>query len=127
MKPATKTVNELKSLIIDAINDGRLTDKPVSELHHEVFNIDYFIIGRYEAEEWLKANGGIFHAIETIKDYENDNFGEVNTDFSEAEQVCNMYTYILGEQIVNDLRTVRNNQDEDFTDELLAELLKELE
>ena len=36
------------------------------------------------------------------KEYENDNFGEVNTDFSDAEKVVNMYAYIVGEQIVYD-------------------------
>lgn len=62
-----------------------------------------------------------------IKQYENDNFGTVNTDFSEAEKVCNMYVYILGEEIINNLETVKNNWDDDFTPELLEELKTELE
>ena len=122
-----QTKQELTSTIIDAINDGRLNDKPVSEIHNEVFNADYFIIGRYDAEQWLINNGGIFNAIETIKDYEQDNFGSVTTDLSEAEKVCNMYVYILGEEIINDLKVVRDNWDNDFTPELLIELLEELE
>lgn len=122
-----KTKLELVSTIIDAINDGRLNDKPVNEIHIEVFNTDYFIIGRYEAEQWLIKNGGIFNAIETIKQYENDNFGEVNTDLSEAEKVCNMYVYILGEEIINGLNVIRNNWDEDLNEELKTELMKELE
>lgn len=122
-----QTKQELTSTIIDAINDGRLNDKPVNEMHHEVFNTDYFIIGRYDAKQWLIKNGGIFNAIETIKDYEQDNFGEVNTDLSEAEKVCNMYVYILGEEIINDLKVVQNNWDNDFTPELLSELLEELQ
>lgn len=121
------TRKELTSRIIDAINDGRLNDKPVNELHNEVFNTDYFIIGRYKAEQWLINNGGIFNAIETIKEYEQDNFGEVNTDFSEPEKVCNMYVYILGEEIINELETIKDNLDEDFTPELLEELKNELE
>jgi len=125
MKHTTKL--ELVSLIIDAINDGRLTDKPVSEIHNEVFNTDYFIIGRYEAEQWLINNGGIFNAIETIKQYEQDNFGEVNTDLSEPERVCNMYVYILGEEIINGLNAIRNNWDEYLNEELSTELMEELE
>ena len=42
--------------------------------------------------------------IEFIKKYENDNFGEVNTDFSDAEKVVNMYVYIIGEEIVSKYR-----------------------
>ena len=122
-----KTKKELVSTIIDAINDNRLNDKPVNELHNEVFNTDYFIIGRYDAEQWLINNGGIFNAIEMIKEYEQDNFGIVSTDLSEPERVCNMYVYILGEEIINSLQTIKNNWDEDFTPELLAELKEELE
>jgi len=120
------TQQELKSIIIDAINDNRLNDKPVNEIHNEVFNTDYFIIGRFDAEQWLINNGGIFNAIEIIKDYELDNFGTVNTDFSEAEHVCNMYTYILGEELINGLNVIQDNWDNDLNEELKAELLDEL-
>ena len=126
MKTQNQTNEELKSLIIDAINDNRLNDKPVCEIHNEVFNSDYFIIGRYAAEQWLINNGGIFNAIEIIKDYENDNFGEVNTDFSEPEKVCNMYVYILGEELINGLKLIQDNWDNDLNEELKAELLEEL-
>lgn len=121
------TQNELVSRIIDAINDGRLIDTPVSEIHNEVFNTDYFIIGRYQAEQWLIENGGVFNAIVEIQQYEKDNFGEVTTDLSEAERVCNMLVYILGEEIINDLKVIRDNWDEDLTEELQNELLEELE
>ena len=73
------------------------------------------------------TRGKFNQAIEIIKQYENDNFGTVNTDFSEAEKVCNMYVYILGEEIINNLETVKNNWDDDFTPELLEELKTELE
>jgi hypothetical protein len=126
MKTQNQTNEELKSLIIDAINENRLNDKPVHEIHNEVFNTDYFIIGRFEAEQWLINNGGIFNAIEIIKDYENDNFGEVNTDFSEPEKVCNMYVYILGEELINGLKFIQDNWDNDLSEELKAELLEEL-
>lgn len=121
------TERELKNTIIDAIKDGRLDGKDVTEFHYEIFNTDYFIIGRYDAEQWLINNGGIFNAIETIKDYEQDNFGEVSTDLSEAEKVCNMYVYILGEEILNASSVISNNWNESATPELLAELLEELE
>jgi len=37
-----------------------------------------------------------------IKDWEQDNFGEVTTDLSEPEKVVNMYTYIIGQELVNE-------------------------
>ena len=70
------------------------------DLHHHCFNNDYYIIGRYEAKQWLGDD--VFDIIEIIREYEQNNFGEVNTDFSEPEKIVNMYTYIIGEEIVSD-------------------------
>ena len=70
------------------------------DLHHECFNKDYYIIGTYKAEQWLGDKA--FEVINIIKDYEQDNFGQVSTDLSNPEQVVNMYAYIVGEQVVNE-------------------------
>ena len=69
------------------------------DLHHEIFNTDYYIIGTYQAKQWLGDNA--FNAIEIIKNYEQDNFGEVFTDLSDPEKVVNMYTYIVGEEVAH--------------------------
>ena len=70
------------------------------ELHHEVYNTDYFIIGTYNATQWMGSKA--FDIIGFIKDYEQDNFGEVYTDLSCPERVVNMYAYIIGEEIISD-------------------------
>ena len=76
------------------------------ELHHNAFNQDYYIYGTYEAKKWLGDMA--FDVIEHIREYEQLHFGEVNTDFSSPEKVVNMYTYIIGEQIVHEW--LENNQ-----------------
>lgn len=78
--------------------DGTRASFEPSELHHEAFNEDYYIIGTYQATQWLDDRA--FECIEIIKEYEQDNFGEVFTDLSSPEAVVNMYTYIVGEQVV---------------------------
>jgi len=70
------------------------------DLHHNAFNNDYYIIGTYQAKQWL--GDMTFHVINFIKEYEQFNFGEVYTDLSDPEKVVNMYAYIIGEEIVND-------------------------
>ena len=70
------------------------------ELHHHAFNTDYYIIGRYRATFWLENY--VFYCINFIKEYEQDNFGQVTTDFSDPEKVVNMDTYIVGEQVVSE-------------------------
>ena len=116
---------ELIGTIYDVVND-RGEGINTSELHQECFNTDYFIIGYYKAEEWLKANYGVFAAIEKIKEYEEDNFGEVNTDFSSSEKVVNMLVYILGEELIGELKTIQDNWDEEITPKLAKKILKEL-
>ena len=77
------------------------------ELHHHAFNTDYYIIGRYKATTWLENY--VFYCINIIKEYEQDNFGQVTTDFSDPEKVVNMYTYIVGEQVVSEWLSLPKN------------------
>jgi len=96
---------EIKQYLEDRVKELKEYDKKElnqlikdGDLHNEIFNTDYYIIGTYEAKKWLGAFA--FEAIEKIQEYENDNFGEVSTDLSDPEQVVNMYVYIIGEQLI---------------------------
>ena len=89
---------EIKEYILDNIDDYLGTES--DDLHHNLFNTDYYIIGTYKAKKWCKDN--VFNIIEEIKEYEQSNFGEVTTDFSSSESVVNMFVYILGEHILSD-------------------------
>ena len=92
---------DVKNYIIQQLNDNVGLEQHISDLHHFLLNEDYFIIGYWKAEQWLKKDdGSIFEAIETIKEYEESNFGQVSTDLSNSENVANMLAYILGEEIL---------------------------
>ena len=92
---------EIKSYFEDFITgtDKYLDDKNLGQLHQDCFNTDHYIIGIDKAKKWLGEN--VFDIIKIIKNYEEDNFGEVFTDLSCPEKVVNMYVYIIGEEIVN--------------------------
>ena len=94
--------DEIKDYFNDYIKeqDNEWIEDNLDDLHYHAFNTDYYIIGSYQATEWL--GNQVFNIIDFIKDYEMDNFGEISTDFSSPESVVNMYTYIIGEQIVYD-------------------------
>jgi hypothetical protein len=105
--------------IYDYDKDKVSTDN-VYDLHHEIFNTDYYIIGRYQAKQWLGADA--FDCISEIQEYENDHFGSVTTDLSEPERVVNMYVYIIGEQVLEDvisdfLDLQDDDEDEDSEEE----------
>ena len=99
-------VNEIekycKEAIIDElVHNPDFLDEDVHDIHHILFNQDYYIIGRYEARMWCEDEA--FNIIGFIKEYELDNFGELYTDLSEPERVVNMYVYIIGEEIIENV------------------------
>jgi hypothetical protein len=98
-----------------------------SDLHHELFNTDYFIVGYYHAEKWIDEVGGAFEVIAEIQNYEITNFGECSTLLSDSEKVANMYAYILGENLLHDLETLRDKWDDKLTSEDLEAIKNELE
>ena len=104
----TSIKNEFEQRAIDYVNDGILTIDNKDEWHYHLFNEDYYIIGYYNAEQWLKEHGvSVFEAIGTIQDYDIIEVGYAN-----SEAVVNAYIYIVGEQWLYE-------DGEDFITELL--------
>jgi len=90
---------ELREYIKDNINDFDINDE---DLHFHLFNHDYYIIGYYKAEQWLKEhNISVFEGIEFVQEYEKDNFGETQI-YTDAEKLVNMIAYIIGEELIYD-------------------------
>ena len=121
-----KQKQDVKDYIIQQLNDDVGLDQHISDLHHYLLNEDYFIIGSWRAEQWLKKDdGSVFEAIETIKDYEQSNFGQVSTDLSCSENVANMLAYILGEEILfnNDTYNLFTRFHNEYLDEDKRDLL----
>ena len=117
---------DVKNYIIDQLESDVGLDQHISDLHHYLLNQNYFIIGYWKAEQWLKKdNGSVFEAIETIREYEQSNFGEVSTDLSSSENVANMLAYILGEEILfnNDTYNLFNRFHNEYLDEDKRDLL----
>ena len=72
------------------------------DLHNEVFNTDYYIIGTWQAKEALNEYD-VFDAIKTVREYEESNFGEVYTDVTNPEALVNMLYYIIGEEVIGEM------------------------
>ena len=90
---------EVRQDILDKLDNG-YEGTEACDLHYVLCNTDYFIIGTYKAKQFLGAE--TFDIIQMIKEYEQDNFGEVSTYFSNAENVANMFAYIVGYEILNE-------------------------
>ena len=104
--------NEAKEAIIDCLENGY--SGYLCELHNEVFNTDYYETNREKAIEWFdNYEDGVFNIVEEIKNYEQINFGNINTDFSNPCNVLNMFWYIIGDEAFCELIDENNNADID--------------
>jgi hypothetical protein len=63
--------------------------------------MDYYVVYTSDAKELLGDD--CYDAIGRIVEYEQFNFGDVNTDLAEPTSVVNMMYYIIGEQVLTDI------------------------
>ena len=96
------------------------------DLHSEVFNTDYYIIGQAKAKEALESYG-VFDALNKVQTYEAYNFGEVTTDLSDPEKLANMLYYIESEEYLYSLEgEISDIINEYWGDELEDNAIKKL-
>ena len=116
---------EARDAIVEALENGY--SGYYCDLHNEVFNTDYYIIGTYRAKEALNEYD-VFEALEKVQTYEKDNFGEVYTDLSDPEKLINMLYYIIGEEVLSEMMdgitAWEDNWDNQADEETNAEILK---
>ena len=118
---------EARAAIVEALQDGY--SGYYCDLHNEVFNTDYYIIGTYQAKEALKKYD-VFEALEKVQQYEKDNYGGIYTDLSDPEKLINMLYYIIGEEVLYEMMdgveawedNWNNVADEETNAAILAEL-----
>ena len=96
------------------------------DLHSEVFNTDYYIIGSTKAKEALESYG-VFDALNKVQTYEIYEFGEVTTDLSDPEKLANMLYYIESEEYFYSLEgEISDIINEYWGDELEENAIKKL-
>lgn len=112
-------------------NGGRGYNGCYCDLHNEVFNVDYYIIGTAEAKKALNEYG-VFEAIEVVRDYEKFNFGELLTDITNPEKLANMLWYIIGEEVISEIDSITGDYwnewaDKESNERVLTEINKMME
>lgn len=116
---------DVRADIIEQLRDGVGAGEYGGDLHDELCNSVPYIIGTWKATEWLGSH--VFDAIELVKEWEQENTGEVNTDFSNPESVANMAAYVLGSDILHESETLGKCWDRVLEDADLLALADELE
>lgn len=121
--------------ILEAIANYAEEGNTLEDVQNYAFNTDPWIIGTYKAAKALeqfneddqmyeKTNlDGVFGAIQYVQDYEIGEFGDVNTELSDPEQLASMVAYINGEQVINELA---DELDLNWVDELTEQQAEQL-
>ena len=98
-------IEEVKETAIDYLKDNECMNIYGCDLHNEIFNTDYFCCYTSDCKKYLEQYG-VFEAIEKVQEYEKLNFGEVTTDLSDPFKLLHMLVYILGEEFLNNSKTL---------------------
>lgn len=122
---------EAREAIIEALEDGY--SGYYCDLHNDVFNAGYYIVGTYAAKKALEEYG-VFAAIEKVTTYEKGDFGEIYTDLTDPEKLINMLYYIIGEEVMYEMmkgievwwENWYNLADEETNAEILKQLKSDL-
>lgn len=121
-----KTETFIKQIIIKRVLELRENEIYGLNLIGEIFNNDYFVIGDYDCNKWLEKNGNVFNAMNKVKSYENDIYHEVFTDLTDAQKLCNMYIFILTEEMLGEVKHLRSVWNSILTQEDYDIILEEL-
>ena len=126
--------NEVLDTIIDGLMDYKGSDFETYE--NETFNqasniytrkaaldLDKFVKDESVDYEDTTLDSGAFGAIQLVQAYEQDNFGEVNTDLTDPCKVADMVDYIRGTRVFEELL---NEADFELDDEITKENAKKI-
>lgn len=132
--------NEVLDTIIDGLMDYEGSDFETYE--DETFNqasniytrkaaldLDKFVKDESVDYEDTTLDSGAFGAIQLVQAYEQDNFGEVNTDLTDPCKVADAIDYIRGTRVFEELLSEADLElDDEITEEnakKVIELAKE--
>ena len=125
MNNKQKMREDARAAIIEALENGYTGY--YCDLHNEVFNTDYYIIGTYKAKQAL-SEYDVWDALEKVQTYEEETFGKIYTDLSNPEKLVNMLYYIIGEEVLYEMmdgvEAWEKNYDNRADEETNAAILK---
>ena len=126
--------NEVLDVIIDNLEDYIGSDFETYE--DETFNqasniytreaaldLDKFVKDDATDYEDTTLDSGAFAAIQLVQAYEQDNFGEINTDLTDPCKVADMIDYIRGTRVFEELLS---EADFELDDEITKENAKKI-
>ena len=105
MKHSVK--EELREFGINYLVDLQLEENQLrdhADVHNMIFNMDYYIIGYHEANEWLKQHRiDVFDGMEYVREKEDEYFGEAISKLENSEALVNHMVYFVGMDLIDEI------------------------
>lgn len=97
------TDDEIRETLLNNLDGYKgIEDYTFEDVFNDLFNSDYYIIGYKEAENALKEYG-VFKALEEVQQFDVENFGHWDTDYTDPEKVANVLEYIHANEYMQDM------------------------
>ena len=97
------TDDEIRETLLNNLDGYKgIEDYTFDDVFNDLFNSDYYIVGYQEAADALKEYG-IFNALEEVQQFDVENFGHWDTDYTDPEKVANVLEYIHANEYMQDM------------------------
>ena len=106
--------DEIKNELLDYVENNNLSLSKAlqdDDLHYKVYNSDYFIIGYYNAEQWLIKDDRnyTFEVLGYVQEQEEIALGTIEK-IDNAERLVNLYAYWLGYEVIAELQAEQEEE-----------------
>lgn len=122
--------NEIRNLVASEI-ESTLKDYEgtyACDLAYEMYNNDYYIIGTYQAKQFLKEH--FDDMMECLEEYQNE-FGEGYKEVADAEKLATLLVLQVAQDVLSSLDSINevwnDTLDESSIETILAELKENFE
>tara|TARA_B100000902_G_C27292601_1_gene908039 strand:+ start:718 stop:1068 length:351 start_codon:yes stop_codon:yes gene_type:complete len=106
--------DQIKNELLDYIENNNLTLSEAlqdDDLHYKVYNSDYFVIGYYNAEQWLikEDRNYTFEVLGYVQEQEETALGSIEK-IDNAERLVNLYAYWIGYEVIAELQAEQEEE-----------------
>ena len=89
---------EIANEIIDYIEGYGIQNMYLCDIANELYNSDYYIIGIYQAKEWLKKH--FDDMLETIEYWEDETGEPFKDSITEVEKIATLVAYTVADSVL---------------------------
>ena len=112
---------EIANEMINYIENYGIQDIYLCDMANELYNTDYYIIGIYQAKEWLKKY--FDDMLETIEYWEDETGEPYGNMITEVEKLATLVAYTVADIVLYEIYDCADLDNNDFCDEKTEQII----